>query len=237
MSISTRDDPTLASRYLADQLSEAERSAYEAALTEDPDVLRELEATARLKVGLHRLRDTGKLTESLRESRLLRPQFMVAMAAGVAAVVLGIGMWRSDFESPRPQLLAATLATLTDATGRVLPLAQTEAAFRKRSGAFDAVLTLPPGRAAIELRVLPDTPSPSGRYRLTLSRVGDAASRAPVASISGLKPASDGFLEVFVDTSGLAAGTYRLVAADEHAGPDAGTDEAFLITVVPATTR
>jgi hypothetical protein len=189
-----------------------------------------------LKVGLHRLRDTGKLNESLRESRLLRPQLMVAMAAGVAAVVLGIGMWRSDFESPHPQLLAATSATLTDATGRVLPLAQTEAAFRKRSGAFDAVLTLPPGRAAIELRVLPDTASPSGRYRLTLSRVG-ANPRVPVASISGLKAASDGFLEVFVDTSGLAAGTYRLVTADERAGPDAGADEAFLINVVPATAR
>jgi hypothetical protein len=232
-----RDDPTLASRYLADQLSESERSAYESALAEDPEVLRELEATARLKVGLHRLRRSGELTEAPRVSRLSRPQFLVAMAAGLAAVVLGIGLWRSDLKTPGPPLLAATLATLTDATGRVLPLAQTEAAFRKRSGSFDAVFRLPPGRAAIELRVLPEAAASTGRYRLTLSRVTDDGTRAPVASISGLRTASDGFLEVFLDASRIPAGTYRLVTADEQAAPESGSEEALLIRVVPTASR
>ena len=50
-----KDDPTMASRYLADQLSDSEREAFEASLLRNPDVARELEATARMKVGLGRL--------------------------------------------------------------------------------------------------------------------------------------------------------------------------------------
>src|SRR5262249_37968305 len=56
------DDPTRASRYLADQLSEAECAEYEARITEDPDTVAELEATARLKIGLQRLRRSGELS-------------------------------------------------------------------------------------------------------------------------------------------------------------------------------
>ena len=60
------DDPTIASRYLAGQLTDAERAAYEAELEKDSKALRELEATARLKVGLERLRETGQLDDMLR---------------------------------------------------------------------------------------------------------------------------------------------------------------------------
>mgnify|MGYP003577986533 CR=1 FL=1 len=56
-----QDDPGLASRYLAGQLSPAELQAYEQHLLENPDAVRELEATARMKVGLASLRDSGKL--------------------------------------------------------------------------------------------------------------------------------------------------------------------------------
>ena len=237
MAISTfRDDPTAASRYLAEQLTDSERSAYEAALTEDPDVLRELEATARLKVGLQRLRDTGELRGLLRESRFVRLPLLVALAAGLAAVVIGIGVWHSNPDTARPHLLAATLGALTKQVGEAVPLAGTEAVFRKRAATYDVLLSLPPGHAAVELRVLPETAAPSAHYRITLSRIGDVEAHHPVAALAGLKTASDGFVEVFVDASELSPGTYRLLISGD-AGDEAGATDAFLIKVVAPAPR
>ena len=63
MQASTRiqDDATLASRYLAGQLSGSDLEAYEQHLLKDPEAVRELEATARMKTGLANLRETGQL--------------------------------------------------------------------------------------------------------------------------------------------------------------------------------
>jgi len=68
------DDPTRASRYLADQLSDAECAEYEARFTEDPDAVAELEATARLKIGLERLRRNGELSEFDRGDGRISPK-------------------------------------------------------------------------------------------------------------------------------------------------------------------
>jgi hypothetical protein len=232
-----RDNATIASRYLADQLTDAERMAYEAALVEDPEILRELEATARMKVGLARLRSTGELQGLLRQSRLFQPQVLIAMAATVAAIVIGIGLWRTSVNVGPPQLLAATLGALKSETGQALPLGATEAAFRRRADDYDALLQLPSGRVAVELRVLPQVPVPSGRYRLALSRTGDDESSRPIASISGLSTAPDGFIEVFLDASKIAPGRYRVVIADDRAPAETTAGDALVIKVISATTR
>src|SRR5689334_15311794 len=89
------DDPTKASRYLADQLSEAECAEYEARFTHDPDAIAELEATARLKIGLQRLRRSGELSELIAAGSPAGPTrtWMLAMAASVVAVVIGVSLW------------------------------------------------------------------------------------------------------------------------------------------------
>jgi hypothetical protein len=230
-----RDNATIASRYLADQLTDTERAAYEVALAEDPEILRELEATARMKVGLARLRTTGELQVLLRQSRFFQPQVLVAMAATVAAIVIGIGLWRTSFNVGTPQLLAATLGALKNEAGQVLPLAATEAAYRKRAEDYDALLALPSGRVAVELRVFPQTPAPSGRYRIALSRIGDDESNHPVASISGLPASGDGFVEIFMDASKMSAGRYRVVIADSLAPQNGAGSESLIIKVVPSS--
>ena len=52
-----QDDAGIAQRYLAGQLSPEEQEAYEQYFIHNPDAVRELEATARMKVGLASLRD------------------------------------------------------------------------------------------------------------------------------------------------------------------------------------
>ena len=225
-----RDNATIASRYLADQLTDAERTAYEAALAEDPEILRELEATARMKVGLARLRSTGGLQSLLRPSGPFQTQFLVALAATVAAIVIGIGLWRSSIQTTRPESLAGTLGALRSQVAYAMPLASTQAVFRKRDDAYDALVTLPAARAAIELRDLTDPVSPSGHLRASLLRIGDSTPDKTVASLAGLRPAADGFVELFVDSSILMPGRYRLFLSSEAWSGDSGN--SYLIAVV-----
>src|SRR3984885_1843085 len=88
-------DPTRASRYLADQLTDAECAEYEARFVEDPDAVAELEATARLKIGLQRLRRNGELGELIAGTAAPHPTrtWMLAMAASIVAVVIGVSLW------------------------------------------------------------------------------------------------------------------------------------------------
>src|SRR5688572_32105538 len=96
-----QDDPALASRYLAGQLSPTELQAYEQHLLESPDAVQELEATARMKVGLANLRDAGQLERLLREApapRLRRTG--IALAAAAALAVIAVGLWRGIDTTP-----------------------------------------------------------------------------------------------------------------------------------------
>jgi hypothetical protein len=232
-----RDDASIASRYLADQLSESERETYESALLGDPALVRELEATARLKAGLHHLRDSGELASLLREPRTFSTQFFLATAAALAAMIIGISLWRSDLTTSQPSLMTATLRSLVDRSGRALPVASTQAMFHKRADTYDAVIDLPPSDAAIELRVLPGTEAPAAHYRVSLSRLKDDGSLEPLASVAGLRPAADGFVTLYADASKLTPGQYRLVISSDSAGATGATADEFLIKVVHGTSR
>jgi hypothetical protein len=229
-----KNDPTVVNRYLADQLTDAERSAFEARLALDPDVLRELEATARLKAGLQKLRDTGQLDALVAEQQSRTPLFFSA-AAAVAVLVLGISLlrWNADGGAP---MLAASISKLVDQSGSPLPIASTYAVYRKRD-AYDAEIELPSSRQAIRLRVLPDAtasaPTAGGadvRYRVSLSAIDAGDSEEGAGSIERLQPAEDGFVTLFVDSAQLAPGPYRLVVSREGDDPSAGS-ESFSIRV------
>jgi hypothetical protein len=234
-----KGDPTIVNRYLADQLAEAERSAFEAQLIADPDLLREVEATARLKVGLHKLRETGQLDALVAGERSRTPLFFSA-AAALAVLVLGISLlrWNTDAGAP---MLAASLSSLVDQGGSPLPTAGAHAIFRKRADAYDAVIELPASRQAIELRVLPGASavtstasSADTRYRVSLSSIG--ASATAVGSIERLQAADDGFVTLFVDSSRLSPGKYQLVIESETRGGEFPVADSFVIKVTPATT-
>jgi hypothetical protein len=210
-----------ANRYLAGTLSEAERAAYEPEVIENDDTLRELEATARLKVGLARLRESGELDELLRPTGWSRYGTALAAAAAVAVVAVAVMLVRFGGESAARPLLAASMASIVDQRGSVLPVGGTIAVFRKRVASYDATIRATPNPQAIELRVLPETTIAAGQYRVSLARLNDQGAATPVASIERLRPAADGFVSVFVDSSRLAAGDYQLEVSGE--GADAST--------------
>jgi hypothetical protein len=202
-----QDDPGLASRYLAGQLSSAELQQYEQHLLENPDGVRELESTARMKVGLANLRDTGQLDKLLRQRTPLRSRWP-ALAAAAALIVIAVGVWRG-VDMPRDATLVATAEELVDRTGRPLISGSSYALLRTRSSAYDAVIELPPDPRAIELRVRPEIAA--SVYRVALSQIRPDGSATQIGNVAELAARADGFVRLYVDSSRLASGPYLLV--------------------------
>ena len=227
---------TTANRYLAGQLDDAECAAFEAELVRNPQSLQLLEATARLKVGLEKLREAGELAHALRPRPWHGRSLSVALAASVVALVIGLLLSRSSVELAGPMLLAANRSTFVDLQGEVLPVAATLAVFRKRVEAYDAVIELPSSPQSVALRVMPETPAESGRYRVLLLHLRDAAAPEAVASLAGLRPDGEGFVTVFANAWRLTPGRYRLVVSHDSGDDSPAGGDAFSIRVIPAPT-
>ena len=227
------DDPTQAGRYLAGQLSEAECAAYEAHFAANPQALAELEATARLKIGLQRLRRSGALNELLAAPA---PNFnrtwVLAMAAGIAAAVIGLSVWFPRAGSLTAPMLGSSVSVFKDHNGRALSVAATTPLFRTRAEKYDGVIDLPAVRGAIRLRVLPSHPADGARYQASLARLADDDNPQRAVSLSDLRPSGDdGFVDVYADSSLLTPGRYQLTLTRQTSGAGSGDSDTFVIKV------
>jgi hypothetical protein len=228
------DDPTLAGRYLADQLSDAECDEFEARLIQDPETVAELEATARLKIGLERLRRNGELTDLISQPPQSNRVMFIALAASVVAVVIGASIWFPRSTVPSAPLLASAVTAFKDHNGHSLAVVVSEPLFRTRAEAYDAVIALPPTRGAIKLRVLPTTVGGTASYEASLSRISDGSSEK-IGSIGDLHPSTDdGFIDLYADSALLSPGRYRLILTRQTGDPAAAADsDTFVIKVAP----
>lgn len=237
-------DPTLANRYLTDKLSEQERHDYEELMISSPAVVSELEATARLKVGLQKLQETGELDRLLQQRGPSLPTFLLPLAAALAAVVIGATLWWPTFQRPvgsvdhQPSaqsianpvdspataatatLLFASHTSLLQNLGHPLLKTITLAFYRKRGEVPIERLEKPVSPTEVVLRARPTPLIRSHLYRLTLSRLrGTAFER--VAQIDSLTPvADDGFVECHADAARLTPGSYQVILTDQTAPSD-----------------
>lgn len=229
-----QDDASIANRYLAGQLSAAEEGAYERYFVRNPDAVREIEATARMKVGLANLRDTGQLDALLRAPAapaLDRRKALLALVASLAFVVIGVGVWRG-VSVPDGEALVAAAADLIDRSGRPLALGQTYALLRTRASSYDAIVELPVEPRAIELRVRPETVA--SLYSVALSRINADGSVTQLAMVTELKTETDGFVRLYVDSSRLEPGPYLLVLSPARNEAESSAS-AFRVKVVSAS--
>ena len=225
-----KDDPTMANRYLADQLSDAERATFEASLLQNPEVAQELEATARLKVGMERLRDSGELDKIVRARPFFeRPGFFAAAASiGVLAIGLVFVRWQG---ASTPSMLASTASAFVDASGKIPTVASTPPMLRTRSEKDDAEIVLPTERQALKLQLMPTAPGSAEQYSVSLARLKDDGSTEAVAVVKDLRPAGR-YINVFADSASLQPGRYQLTVTGEGSGaPVYG--ETFIIRVRP----
>jgi hypothetical protein len=213
--------------YLSGRLCDEDHQAFEDRLSKEPELVRELELTLRMREGLEQLRTGGQLEV---RARRVQPR-PTLWAAGLAAAVLGtvgLGLWAQSTTRPAPILTAS--ASPSQAGARNLVVAQLT--FMTLRGASTPVLDLPTG-GMIELRVAPSAPSPGARYSLTLERLG-AGTESAIGTVAGLAPGADGFLSAYADASRLQPGSYELRLVSESAsGTPAGTFPFSLRAVQP----
>lgn len=208
----------IVARYLADQLSDAEREAFEAYYLEHPDVVQDLEAVARLKVGLARLQESGELGQALTPPRFSRKYSIAAAAAVVIAAVGLLFVYAREPLQQRP-MLAANAGAVT-ATYLVL---------RTRStAAYDTEITIADSPQMIELRILPEVEAQPARYRVEITSAG--AKPQSLGAIGNLAPNAEGFVPVYLDAARLTAGTYVLTIAGDTGTSAADSRSEFVIS-------
>jgi hypothetical protein len=236
-------DPTMANRYLAGQLTAAEQAEYEALLLENPEALRELEAVARLKVGMARLQEQGKLAALIDAPAnagrfgLLRHPGLVALAASLMLAVVGALLWQNT--QSRAVALVASLNNLQSHGVRSLVGQYT--LVRTRAANAEVQIPTPPARQALELRILPDVPAGSSGYRVELYRAlsDGSAEPKPLASSSDAKPGADSFVTLYANSELLGEGAYllKVTPAGTPAAGASAESEVFQIRVAqPLTT-
>ena len=225
-----QDDAGIAQRYLAGQLSPPEQEAYEQYFISNPEAVQELEATARMKVGLASLRDSGQLDALLHAAPTTsRRVALMAIAASVAVIAITVGLWR-NVRAPEGSTLVASAAQLVDVSGKSLKVGASYALMRTRATDYDAEVVLPSEPLAIELRVRPEVEARV--YRAALSRIGTDGSLVHVAIVNGLKAEGDGFLRIYLDSSKLEAGSYLLAVSATPDQSERDSDE-FVPTQSP----
>jgi hypothetical protein len=201
------DDNHIVPRYLADQLTDTERAAFEAYYLEHPEILREIDATARFKAGLAQLQASGELAALMKPT----PWYARGRYLAVAAIVIIIIAAAFYIRTPTPPLIAANLSALVGPT----TVASSHVVLRRRGSLFDAEVTLPAAADAIELRVLPEFAAPNSHYRIALARIDANNRKEQLAEIKDLTANSDGMVRIYLDSPRIAPGDYSLIITND----------------------
>jgi len=216
------DDHHIVARYLADQLPEPEREAFEAYYLEHPEMVREIEAAARFKSGLAQLQDSGELATLLKAAPWYARWRYLALAAA-AILIIAVAFY---VRAPTPPLMAADLA----AFGGPSTVASSHALLRRRGSSFDAEITSPGVGEAIELKVLPEFAATDSQYRISLARITADDEKDEIEEIEHLSAGDDGMVTIYLDASRIAPGDYQVTIADDLTR-DASRTSRFLIRV------
>jgi hypothetical protein len=207
------EDQHVVARYLADQLSDADREAFEAYCAEHPEMYRELEVAARFKVGLARLEEDREL-EAVLAKKPGPMAFTLRHAAVIGGLAIGLVVLGGGVYALRVPAMGATVAEVSGRFGNTLPVAAEYELLRMReSGEVDQRMSLPEQESAIHLRVLPDVEG-AASYRATLFRVAEGGEKE-IADSGGLRADDRQFVNVFVSSKKLSPGLYSLLVTPE----------------------
>jgi len=209
--------------YVGGRLSDEEHRAFEERLGRDPELVRELEQSLRLREGLEELQGQGYFTRAATPQRPRSWAWLPALAAAAAlaaVMFLWVGPGRGPTGIPQGP------ATLLTATGGAPVTAHFT--FVSMRDATAPRLELP-ASGLVEVRAAPAERSAESDYRVTLFR-DEGDSSLPVGTVSNVALTADGYVRTYADTSRLTPGAYevRVEAVDEpQAAP---TEFRFVLT-------
>jgi hypothetical protein len=206
-------------RYVRRELAEEDRRSFEEHLLDCPECFEEVQIIERFVAGVRDAARTGRLpqTASREPLRWLTP----ALAAALAAVLIGSGVWvmvlrnslRESLEARNTlarQLEQADLATAARAEVAAgnLPIAVLRT---ERGTGNEATLQVP--ASAREVALWMDV-EPDGRYRTFSIVVLDAGGRT-IEKVAGLARNGEGALAVTLPAAKLPAGRYKIELSSE----------------------
>jgi len=200
--------------YIVGRLSDDERRAFEDCLVRDPELVRELEESLRIREGLQQLRTQGYFARAVFRGRRFRLWQSALAAAAVAG--LALFLW-GRLETRPPPILMSSFESRS--ASDVAPLVTAHFTFVSVRGASTPNLTLP-AAGLIEIRAAPGTRLTDLRYRVTLSRRDDLGSDKPVGLLATVALSSDGYVHCYADASRLTVGSYLLRIEPDKAGAD-----------------
>lgn len=206
--------------YVGGRLADEERRTFEDRLARDPELVRELEQTLRLREGLEQLQEQGYFASPAPRSARRFLLWVPALAAAALAAV-AINLW----VQPRTEdagVLLASPGSGTAAGGA--PLVGAHFTFVPMRGSSSYDLERPPG-GLIEFRAAPGAHVAGARFRMTLARVGPGGAPETVGTLADLVPGADGYLHGYGAASSLTAGRY--VLRIEPAGRATGDAPGF----------
>lgn len=204
-------------RYLAGRLSASETSEFEAQFTERPDIVQELEETARFRDGLAALRERGELKALVRAQPWRGRWVQLGIAASLAILFVGGALWVGLTHTVAP-VLGALPAAFRDSAGAAVSISGTYRFVTSRDAKSTTLqIALPATRAAVEFRVLPEERPERATYRATLNSVPAVGATTTVGMVDSLHEDTEGFVRVFADSARLQPGAYELVVGPEPA--------------------
>jgi hypothetical protein len=230
------DDHDFVARYLADQLSDAERERFEAYYLEHPEMLQELNRTAQFKSGLMDLQESGALEKILKQRPWWQRTSRLAVAAAIMFAIIGAGIWFNWQRASQP-ILASSVTALTHRFQPTLPIAGSFNIQRTRTSSYDARINLPKRAAAIELRVKPEVSAIPARYQVNLARVSADNSLTKIAEISALGSGIDGFVAIYLNAAGLSPAVYEIRLIGDIDTNATKVESSFLVEVLAASDR
>jgi hypothetical protein len=215
-------------RYLAGRLTASESDAFEAYVSEQPEICKELEQTFKLKAGLARLRGRGEL-DALLHARDTRRWVPYAAAAAVLLALLTSALW-FERRNAEPAMVFLSPSAIAARHRAAAPILGSYVLVRSRGSAAVTDVPLPAPTGTVELRILPSDVSPGARCSVDLKRL-DEHNGEHRSRIEGATAGADGYVKVYLDGSELAAGEYEVtVRAAASGAADADVDR-FVIRV------
>jgi hypothetical protein len=207
-------------RYLAGRLSETEEARFESRVAAEPDLYKRIEEVLRLQEGLAVLERKGDLRPLLREGRWRKAMQLGAAAAILALAVLGIGFWWGNRAQPAG-VLALSASELERVSGAATLATRGPYVLAHTRGepAVPVIPNLNP-RAAVGIKIVPSVESADRRYRVVVETGEPGARHAVFAALDQVPLGPDGFVNLFLDSAALGAGSYGILLSPSKAGRD-----------------
>ena len=199
-------------RYCAGRMSPEEQERFEEHLVGDAQLAQQVAITLRLRAGLAELERTQNLDGLLRPQS--RTRFLPLAAAASLLIIVAGGLLYRTMTGAEIHV-RTSLAEIAAGTPGV-PQVSTHLLIGTRGADEEHEIVVPGSAQVIALRVLPDQPATSGRYRVWV------ASAAGQARGSGTAATADreGFVQIYIEARRLQPGSYQVTLgpADGNAG-------------------